>query len=177
MPFGGVYRIPKIEVNTTDEERNEWDVPSLKDLYSFQNLRGFMNYTVIGSIDNTSFIVNILKLERAPVHSPSLKSTPCGVTTDNQLIYENPYGWKWTENSDGSLDLCWLIMPEVPVIAHAVAEEGTAITRTIIINGHSCVFIYFNNTKTIYFKTNEGIWSITGKNEKNVIKKAEELLI
>lgn len=61
IPFCGVYRIPQIDHNTTDEERHKWDIPSLLELYSFQNLRGFSSHDIIGSLVIKNFKVNVIK--------------------------------------------------------------------------------------------------------------------
>jgi hypothetical protein len=176
IPFGGVYRIPKLDQNTTDEDRAKWDIPSLSELYSFENLRGFIKYDVIDTLENGSLKVSIIKLERPPAHSPSLNGIHCGRTNDNRKIFENPYEWKWVENSDGSFDFGWLLMPNVPVIAHTVAGEGKATFEKEELNGHSCILVNFNESKTLYFKKAEGVWSITGLDYNDVINKALDLI-
>ncbi|MFC4322012.1 hypothetical protein [Litchfieldia salsa] len=172
IPFGGVYRIPELDPNTTDEEREKWDVPSFFELYSFDKLRGFMKYDFIDTLENENLKVNIIKLERPPAHSPSLTGTRCGKTEDNRVIFENPYGWKWIEDSAGSFDLGWLLIPHVPVIAHIVATEGDASIERVTLNGYSCILVIFNNSKTLYFRTRKGIWALTGMDYNNITKKA-----
>ncbi|MGM0837663.1 MAG: hypothetical protein ACQEV7_16015 [Bacillota bacterium] len=92
IPFGEVYRIPKLDPNTTDEERMKWDVPSLVELLAFRNLRGCMKYDVVGTLENENLKVNIIKLERSPAHSPYLYGIPSGTTDDSRTIFKNPYG-------------------------------------------------------------------------------------
>ena len=176
IPFGGVYRIPPLDQNTTDEERHKWDVPSLLELFSFQNLRGFMSYDIVKTLENENLRVNVIKLERHPAHRPSLKGIPCETTSDNRIIYENSYGWKWVENSDGSFNLGWLLMPNVPELAHAVADEGTLTMEKVVLNEQSCILVKYNQSKTLYVRSSKGIWAITGLDYDNVIEKGLSLL-
>ncbi|MCJ8007230.1 hypothetical protein ACFFF5_06965 [Lederbergia wuyishanensis] len=176
IPFGGVYRIPQLDQNTTDEERHKWDVPSLKELFSFQNLRGFMGYEIVSTLENTNLKVNVIKLERHPAHSPPLKGIPCETTSDNRIIYENSYGWKWVEDCNGSFRLGWLLMPDVPELAHTVADEGTLTMEKVVLNGQSCILVKYNQSITLYVRSSKGIWAITGVDYKNVIDKALSLL-
>jgi hypothetical protein len=52
IPFGGIYRIPPLEQNTSDEDRHLWNCPSLLELFSFKNLRGFMAYEGVSTLKN-----------------------------------------------------------------------------------------------------------------------------
>jgi hypothetical protein len=176
IPFCGIYRIPKLDPNTTDEERKKWDMPSILELYSFKNLRGFMKYETACSLENENLKVNFVKLERHPAHSPSFNGIPCGTTDDNRMIFENPYGWKWVENRNGSFDLGWLLIPDVPVIAHAVADEGNANIENVELNGQSCILVTFNDSKTLYFRRKKGIWAVTGFDYNQVIEKIVSLV-
>ncbi|WP_010677639.1 hypothetical protein [Bacillus timonensis] len=176
IPFGGVYRIPQLDQNTTDEERYKWDVPSLIELFSFQNLRGFMSYDIVSTLENENLKVKVIKLERQPVHSPSLDGIPCDTTRDNRIVYENSYGWKWIENSNGSFNLGWLLIPDVPELAHTVAEEGTFTMEKVVLNEQSCILVKYNQSKTLYVRSRKGIWAITGLDYNNVIEKALSLL-
>ncbi|PPA69539.1 hypothetical protein [Jeotgalibacillus proteolyticus] len=176
VEFGGVYRIPKIEQETKDEVREHWDIPSFEELFSFDNLRGFVNSEIVATAVNDRLKINIVKLERPPVHTPSLKGIIYGSTNENQTIYENSFGWRWIENSRGIFELGWILMPDVPVIAHAVAGEGIAAIERVELAGCSCFLVKFNESKTLYVKNSAGIWSITGINESHVIKKAQDLI-
>ncbi|WP_078380657.1 hypothetical protein [Sutcliffiella halmapala] len=176
IPFGGVYRIPKIDPNTTDDERIKWDVPLLSELYSFRNLRGFMNYEIVGASKNENLKVNVIRLERPPAHTPALSVIPCGITDDNRSIFENPFGWQWVENSEGTFDLGWLLMPNVSELAHAVVDEGTPIIEKVTLKDQVCILINYNESKTLYTRSNNGVWAITGFDYHNVIEKALSLL-
>ncbi|WP_080848101.1 hypothetical protein [Cytobacillus gottheilii] len=176
IPFGGVYRIPQLDPNTTDEERQEWDVPSKMELFSFRNLRGFIRYDITGALGNENLKINVIKLERHPVHCPSLVGVPCNIIKDNQIIYENSYGWKWIENKNGSFNIGWLLIPDVPELAHAVADEGKLTMEKVVLNEQSCILVKHGHSKTLYVRSTEGIWAITGVNYNNIIEKALSLL-
>lgn len=176
IPFGGVYRIPPIDQNTTDEERHKWDVPSVIELFSFQNPRGFMSYDIVSTLENKNLKVNVIKLERHPAHSPSLDGIPCDTTRDNRIVYENSYGWKWIENSNGSFSLGWLLIPDVPELAHIVADEGTLTMEKVVLNEQSCILVRYNQSETLYVRSSKGIWAITGLEYNKVIEKALCLL-
>ncbi|KAB2335574.1 hypothetical protein [Bacillus mesophilum] len=176
IPFGGVYRIPQIDPKTTDEERRKWDIPSILELYSFHNLRGFISNNTIGTLKNQNLKVNVIKLERHPAHSPSLDAISSDKIMDNQIVYENSFGWKWIENSNGSFYLGWLLIPDVPELAHAVADEGILTLENVILNEQSCILVKYSQSKTLYVRSTEGIWAITGLDYKNIIEKALTIL-
>lgn len=176
IPFGGVYRIPQLDPNTTDEERREWDVPSLIELFSFHNLRGFISNDIVGTLENENLKVSVIKLERHPAHSLSLGAISSDKTMDNQIVYENSFGWKWIENSNGSFILGWLLIPDVPELAHAVADEGTLTMEKVILNEQSCILVKYSQSKTLYVRSTKGIWALTGLKYNDIIEKALSLL-
>ena len=67
-------------------------------------------------------------------------------------------------------------MPDVPVIAHTVAVEGKATVEKLQLDGNSCILVKINESKTLYFRNCEGIWSITGLDYNHVIEKAYDLI-
>lgn len=175
IPFGGIYRIPKINPNTTDAEREEWDIPSLADLFSFRNLPGFMEYEIVDTLEISNLKVKIIRLERHPVHSPFPTGSLCGKTEDYLTIYENTYGWRWVEKEDGSFIIGWLLMPDVPEIAHAIAGEGITTIEELVINEESCIQVNDQESKTIYFRGNKGIWAVTGVDFNTVYEKVNSI--
>ncbi|RXI96611.1 hypothetical protein DS745_23205 [Anaerobacillus alkaliphilus] len=177
VPFGGIYRIPKLDPATTDVEREKWDVPSFNELHSFENLRGFVSCTVVDTTEIIDFKVKIVNLERLPAHSPTLIGAPIGTDARNQIILENSYGWKWIEDHQGSFKLGWLLLPHVPTIAHPVVCEGNYSIEKITLSGHPCVTVSVNESHTIYFKTSKGIWAVTGRDINDVIHKTKELML
>ena len=177
IPFGGVYRIPQVDQNTTDEERQNWDIPSLVELFSFQNLRGFMSYDIIGTLRNENLKVNVIKLERHPAHSPTPHGIRCETNFDKGTVYENTYGWKWVEGSDGSFQIGWLLMPDVPVLAHAVADDGILVIEEVLLSEQSCILVKYNQSNTLYVRDCNGIWAITGEDYGDVMEKAIKLLV
>lgn len=179
LPFCGIYRIPSIDPATTDEERAQWDIPTIEELYSFQNLRGFMKHDRLCSLGMEDFVVNVIRLERPPAHTPSFVGNLLGLAEDEDgvPVYENPYGWKWQRKEEGSFDLGWLLLPKVPVVAHAIAEEGKVAIEKAELANRFCIWVTFNESQTIYFRGREGIWSITGYDRNKIIKKALSLIL
>ncbi|GAA0368413.1 hypothetical protein [Bacillus horti] len=171
IPFGKVYRIPKIDPKTTDAEREDWDIPTLAELLSFTNLRGFMKYDVVSTLAIDNLRIKVIKLERHPVHHPLPTGRPCGKTEDMHIIYENTYGWQWIEDESGSFLLGWLLIPDVPEIAHAIADEGVISIEKVIMNNQSCIQVNETEHTTIYFKASNGIWAVTGVDDNAIFEK------
>ncbi len=174
-PFGGIYRVPKIEPTTTDAEREKWDIPSFHELHAFENLRGFMKCDVEDRLEIEDLEVTVVKLEREPAHSPTINGTPCGIDEENRMIYENSYGWKWIEDQQGSFEIGWLLITDVPRIAHAVVFDGNFTSKIVPLDTCKALLVSVNNMHTIYFKTGKGIWAITGRDVQDVIRKAQSL--
>jgi hypothetical protein len=61
-------------------------------------------------------------------------------------------------------------------LAHAVADEGNVTMEKSELNGLSCIWVYLNKSKTLYFRSKEGIWAITGYDIKKIIEKAISLI-
>jgi hypothetical protein len=120
--------------------------------------------------------VDVIKLERHPAHSPTLAGSPCDTTRDHRIVYENSYGWKWIENNNGLFQLGWLLMPDVPQLAHAVADEGVLTMEKVVLNEQSCILVTYDRSHTLYARSNEGIWAITGLDYNDVIEKGLSLL-
>ena len=73
-------------------------------------------------------------------------------------------------------NLGWLLMPDVPELAHTVADEGTLTVEKVVLNEQSCILVKYNQSKTLYVRSSKGIWAITGLDYDNVIEKALSLL-
>lgn len=121
--FGGIYRIPKLDEKTLNQERALWDLPSKEELLAFKNLRGFVNSDIVSAKEVDGLSINVRKLERPPAHSPTLEGEICDYTKEGKPVYQNKYDWKWVNKEDGAFDYGWMLIPYAPVIAHVIAED------------------------------------------------------
>ena len=73
------------------------------------------------------------------------------------------------------MDLGWLCIPYAPSIAHILVNKEKVELKSSILNEKTVIWV-IDNTLTLYFKSNEGVWAITGNDYQCIEKVALTLM-
>ncbi|RLQ93603.1 hypothetical protein [Falsibacillus albus] len=173
--LGGMIRLARFDLSTTDEERKEWDVPSISDslMYNNETIRGMPEGRVISSFKIPELKMNVVSLSKDIVHSPTFEGEIIGCTPDDRPIFRNCQNWNWINKNDGTtLDLGWLLIPYAPTIAHILVNKEKVELKGSKLNGEPVIWVV-DHALTLYVKSDKGVWAITG----NDYKRIEELAL
>jgi hypothetical protein len=175
--LGGIIRLARFDPSTTDEERKEWDVSSISDnLMLSDAVRGMPTGKVISSLEVPELKINVFSLSQDLVHSPTFEGEITGYTQDNRPIFRNCQNWSWINKNDGiTLDLGWLLIPYALTIAHILVNKEEAELKTSKIKEQPVIWV-IDNTLTLYFKSDKGVWTITGNDYQCIEKLALTLM-
>ncbi|WEG14470.1 hypothetical protein PU629_08985 [Pullulanibacillus sp. KACC 23026] len=176
--LGGIIRLARFESSTTDEERKEWDVPSIADslMLDGEATRGMPNVKVISSLEIPKLKINVVSLSQDVVHSPTFDGEIISYTQDNRPIFRNCQNWNWINKNDGvTMELGWLCIPYVPTIAHILVNKEKVGLKRSILKEEPVIWV-IDNTLTLYFKSDEGVWAITGNDCQCIEKVALTLM-
>lgn len=181
--MGGVYRVPRIEPSTSDEERGAWGIPPLADILAQRIAPGRPAVTELGSLSVEGLQITVLNLPRPLTwHSEMLPDrTSAGLTAPSgRPVWVNMQGWHWAENESGEFELGWTEIPYAPELGHTVAQADRAELMKATVLGRPAIWVCVDEAMwTLYAKnsTVDAVLAVTGIRQAEVALQMERLLL
>lgn len=180
--MAGIYRVPRLDPATTDEERLAWAMPTRDDLLAMDKSRGMPDIARLGELEVPGLKVQVLSLPRPLTwHNDMVPGRqPAGITTPSGLpVWTNAQGWHWAEDAAGQLTQGWTAIPHAPVLGHmAVCAEKAELAEGTVA-GRPAIWVCTGDALwTLYVVAPEGdqVWAVTGVDRQEVARQAEWLI-
>lgn len=180
--MAGIYRVPRLDPATTDEERQAWDIPTRADLLAMDKGRGMPETARLGELEVPGLKVQVLSLPRpltwhndmVPGREPTGLTTPAGLP-----VWTNAQGWHWAEDAGGQFVLGWTAIPHGPVLGHMAVCAEKAELEAGEVAGRPAVWVNtFDSLWTLYVVAPGGdsVWAVTGIDRQEVARQAGDLV-
>ncbi|HWI60569.1 MAG TPA: hypothetical protein VNT75_01885 [Symbiobacteriaceae bacterium] len=174
--MAGIYRVPRLDPATTDEERAALGIPPLAAILAQDRSPGRPPVTLVGSLEVPGLQVNVLSLPRPLTwHCEMLPDREAtGLSTTSGLpVWRNVQGWHWTETPEGELALGWYDLPWAPVIGHMEAQIPSA----ELLAGDGGIWVRADGPYwTFYNAKGERVWAVTGLSRSEIRQQMEQLM-
>lgn len=181
--MGGVYRVPRLDPTTTDEERKAWGIPSRADIIAQRTGPGRPPVTELGTLAVEGLRVTVLSLPRPLTwHAEMLPDRKAsGLTAPSgRPVWVNVQGWHWAEQEAGEFELGWTQIPYAPELGHTVARAERAELAEAVVSGRPAIWVNTGEAVwTLYTRNAEGdaVWAVTGLRQEDVVLQMERLLL
>jgi hypothetical protein len=180
--MGGIYRVPRIDPATTDEERAAWGIEPLAQILAQSSKDGLPSLTDLDSLAAGNLRITVRSLPRPLTwHSEMLPDRHAtGLTTPSgRPVWANVQGWHWAETDAGDLHLGWTEILYAPELGHMVAQAERADLAEAEVDGRPAIWVNTGEPLwTLYAVAPEGdrVWAVTGLDRIEITHQMESLL-